>query len=73
MGLLLRLKLKDGGYIDLRREEGDIHVCSQDHCLVLPKCPGHQALDLYALLEPLGDLVEEKNYDRKGQELPEDS
>lgn len=59
---LLRIKLNDGKFFDLYREDGDVRVCSQDHCMILPKCPGHEMLDLYALLEPLGELLEnEKN------------
>ena len=57
---LIRLKLKDGTFVDFHRaENNDVHICHGDHCVILPHCTGQQTLDLFALLEPFGE-VEEK-------------
>lgn len=54
---LVRIKLGDGSSIDMSREEAGIKLCRQDHCVILPTATGEQALQLYALLEPLGEPV----------------
>ena len=57
---LIRLRLKDGSAIDfLRTEDNAVHVCNGDHRVVLPKATGQQTLDLFALLEPFGEIEEE--------------
>ena len=59
---LVRLKLKDGSTIDFRRtENNEVHVCHDDHCVILPKASGQVTLDLFALLEPFGEIEEENN------------
>ena len=56
---LIRLKLKDGSYIDFSRtENNEVHICHNDHCVILPHCTGQQTLDLFALLEPFGEIEE---------------
>lgn len=58
---LIRLKLKDGTFIDFRRSENkEVHICHGDHCVILPHCTGQQTLDLFALLEPFGEIEGEK-------------
>lgn len=57
---LIRLKLKDGTFIDFRRTaDNEVRVCHNDHCVILPKASGQLTLDLFALLEPFGEIVEE--------------
>ena len=59
---LIRLKLEDGTFIDFRRtENNEVHVCRDDHCVILPKASGQVTLDLFALLESFGEIVEEKS------------
>jgi len=54
---LIRLRLKDGSAIDFSRtEDNTVHVSRGDHKVVLPKCTGQQTLDLFALLEPFGEI-----------------
>ena len=57
---LIRLKLKDGTFIDFRRtENNEVHVCHSDLCVILHHGTGQQTLDLFALLEPFGEIEEE--------------
>ena len=59
---LVRLKLKDGRVIDFSRTENkEVHICDADHCVILPHCTGQQTIDLFALLEPFGEIEEENN------------
>jgi len=56
---LIRLKLKDGTFIDFHRtENNEVHVCHDDHCVIFPKASGQLTLDLFALLEPFGEIEE---------------
>jgi len=57
---LLQLKLKDGTHIDVTRSDsGDVRFSAEDgHEVKLPKAPGHQVVELIALLEPFGEIVE---------------
>ncbi|GAI27655.1 unnamed protein product, partial [marine sediment metagenome] len=49
---LIKLKLKDGTFIDFRRtENNEVHICHNEHCVILPKASGQVTLDLFALLE----------------------
>ena len=57
---LIRLKLEDGTYIDFRRtENNEVHICHNDHCVILPKASGQVTLGLFALLERFGEIEEE--------------
>ena len=59
---LIRLKLKDGTNIDFRRTENkEVHICHEGHCVILPHCTGQQTVDLFALLEPFGEIEEESD------------
>ena len=59
---LIRLKLEDGTFIDFRRtENNEVHVCHDDHCVIIPNASGQLTLDLFALLEPLGKIEEESD------------
>ncbi len=59
---LIRIKLKDGTTIDFSRTENkEVHICHDDHCVILPHCTGQVTLDLFTLLEPFGEIEEEKN------------
>ncbi|KKM76827.1 hypothetical protein LCGC14_1376180 [marine sediment metagenome] len=55
---LPRIKLKHGGHIDMTREDGDVVVSHDGHAVTLKKATGLQTLEMYALLEGLGDSVE---------------
>ncbi len=55
---LVRINLKDGGAIDMHKQDGDVTLSSDGHEVTIPHATGQQALDLYALLEPLGESVE---------------
>ncbi|TET43301.1 MAG: hypothetical protein E3J60_00645 [Dehalococcoidia bacterium] len=57
---LISLKLEDGSSIVFRRtENNEVHVCHDDHCVILPKASGKVTLDLFALLEQFGEIQEE--------------
>lgn len=57
---LIRIKLEDGTDIVFRRTENNaVHVCRKDHCVILPRASGKVTLDLFALLEPLGEIEED--------------
>ena len=59
---LIRLKLKDGTSIDFRRtENNEVHICHDNHCVILPKASGQVTLDLFALLAPFGEIEEESD------------
>ena len=59
---LIKLKLADGGSIIFRRTENkEVHICGKNHCVILPHCTGQQTLDLFALLEPFGEIEEESD------------
>ena len=55
---LVRIHLKNGEFIDMHRDDGDVKLCSKDHCVIIRKGTGAQALGLYSLLEPLGESIE---------------
>lgn len=54
---LVRIKLNDGSHIDFLREKDGVNICHKDFCVHLPDAPGHTTLELFALLEPLGESV----------------
>ena len=57
---LIKLKLEDGTFIAFRRtENNEVHICHDNHCVILPHCTGQQTLDLFTLLEPFGEIEEE--------------
>lgn len=57
---LIRLKLKDGTYIDFHRtENNEVHICHGDHCVILPGASAQVTVDLLALLESFGEIEEE--------------
>ena len=59
---LVRIKLEDGTSIDFSRMvNNDVHICRDGHCVILPHCTGQQTLDLFALLEPFGEIEEESD------------
>jgi len=59
---LISLKLEDGTQIDFSRaDNGEIRVCHDDHCVILPKASGQVTLDFIALLEPFGKIEKETN------------
>ena len=59
---VLKLVLKDGRVIKVyRAEDLSVHICSEDHCAVIPKASGQVTLDLFALLAPLGEIEEKSN------------
>ena len=56
---LISLKLEDGTSIVFRRtENNEVHVCHDDHCVILLKASGQVTLDLFALLEGFGKIEE---------------
>jgi hypothetical protein len=61
---LVRLALKDGRTVDFYRDEDHtVRVCSEDHCVILPKATGEVTTSLFALLEPMGTIVDEEDKD----------
>lgn len=57
---LIKIRLQDGTSIDFRRtENNEVHICHEGHCVVLPKASGKVTMDLFALLEPFGEIEEE--------------
>ncbi|MFH1031108.1 MAG: hypothetical protein V1767_00855 [Chloroflexota bacterium] len=62
---LVRITLADGSCIDFKRGNDGVLICREDSCVLLPNAPGHTTLELFALLEPLGDKIttEEENED----------
>ena len=58
---LLRLNLKNGKHIDFKRDdENTVKICSEDMCVELKNATGKTTTDLFALLEPFGELAEEE-------------
>lgn len=55
---LVRFRLKSGDIIDMHRQDGDVTLSTKNHQVTIRKATGQQVLDLYALLEPLGEAVE---------------
>lgn len=57
---LIKLALKDGSFIDFHRDnDNTVRVCREDFCVEIPNCPGNLALQLFALLDIQGKVVEE--------------
>lgn len=57
---LVKIKLGDGSYIKFRRTvKKELQICHEDHCINIPGASGQIALDLFALLEPFGESIEE--------------
>ena len=54
----MRIKLRDDSTIDIHREAGNVQVCHKEHCVAFPGASGHQTLELFALLEALGEETE---------------
>ena len=66
---LVRLKMSNGTYIDFHRDENNVvQVCNGDHCVILPKATGQQTLDLFALLESFGEIIETEEGDGAARE-----
>jgi hypothetical protein len=58
---LVRLALKNGEKIDFYRDDDHtVRICSGDHCVILPKASGELTISLFNLLEPLGEIITEK-------------
>ena len=55
---LARINLKDGGVIDIHREDGDIHLSHGEQSVVFPKATARKTIELHGLLESLGTSVE---------------
>lgn len=55
---LVRFHLKNGEIIDMHREDTNVIISGQYHQVTIPHATGQQALDLIAVLEPLGERVE---------------
>lgn len=63
---LVRIALKDGSHIAFHRDNDKaVHICHEDHCVILPHATGHLTTELFALLEPLGEAILEE--DTNGQ------
>jgi len=57
---LIKFKLKDGTFIDFyRTANNEVHICNNNHCVILPRASGQVTLDLITLLEPFGEVEEE--------------
>jgi len=54
---LVRIKLADGSHIDFHRGDTGVNICRQNFCVLLPNAPGHTTMELFALLEPLGETI----------------
>jgi hypothetical protein len=58
---LVRLLLKDGKKIDFYRDnDHTVRVCSEEHCVIIPNATGELTTSLFALLEPLGETITDK-------------
>ena len=56
---LISLTLEDGTRINFSRaDNGEVQICHNDHCVILPKASGQVTLDFLALLEPFGEIEE---------------
>jgi hypothetical protein len=60
----VRLTLKDGSHLDFHRDDDNmVRICSDKdgHCTLLPHASGRQVLELFGLLEAVGDVVIEED------------
>lgn len=55
---LVRIKLKDNSTIDIHREDGDVRICHADHCVRISQATAMHTLELFALLDSLGEETE---------------
>lgn len=54
-----RISLKDGSTIDVNRDEDAvISICHNDQCVNLPGASGQLTMEMIALLESMGSIVE---------------
>ena len=59
---LVRLKLKDGSFIEFTRDaKKTVRINHEGLEVTLPKATGMTTTQLFAMLEPLGELEEEKD------------
>lgn len=65
---LVRIRLKDGGYIDFFRDENnDVRITSPGQEIKMPKATGMMTTQLFAMIEPLGEIEyeEDDDYERE--------
>ena len=57
----LRLSTKDGKFFDFYRDKnGTVRVCrDEEQCVILPHGTGKMTIQLFSILESLGEIVEE--------------
>ncbi len=62
---LVRLALKDGGFMDFHRDaDNTVRICFEERCVIIPNATGQLTSSLFALLEPLATTIsEEENED----------
>ena len=65
---LIRLSLKDGSFIDFHRDDDNtVRVCREDFCVPIPNCTGALAIQLFALLETQGTILDELDEENKNE------
>ena len=63
---VLRLALQNGEKIDFHRDEdGTVRICRQDQCAIIPHGTGKLTTELFALLEPMCEIIEEDEIGEK--------
>jgi hypothetical protein len=61
---LVRIKCKDGTFIEFTRDEmKTVRVTHEGSEVILPKATGMTTTQLFALLEPMGEIEIEENDD----------
>lgn len=55
---LVRINLADGSAVDIHRNDMDVEICHDKYCVTFPKATGLKTLELFALLESLGETIE---------------
>ncbi len=56
---LVRYRLKNGEIVDFHRQDGDVIISSGNDQVTLPNATGQQTLDMAALFEGLGGILED--------------
>lgn len=57
---LVKLELKDGRTVEFHRDpDNTVRICCKEFCISLPHGTGQTTMQLFALLEPLGKIIEE--------------
>ena len=61
-----RIALKDGTTIDVNRDdEAVVSICHEGQCVNLPGASGQLTMEMIALLDSLGSIVEFPEGDKK--------